>query len=153
MATRVTLTFLTRYGLKFTCRFYVPGTVVDPTDALITDIVAAINAACACVGVSIEISKNTNYAGSAGTGATNCTDKAVLIVPDDTGENHIFKVPAPKVATANTIFEDDNATLDLADVNVLALSTAIDTYGRGKSGDGLKTISKGHRAGGKALAY
>ena len=153
MATRVTLVFLTRYGLKFTVRFYVPGTVVDPTDALIVSIVTAINAACACVGVSIEISKGQAYAGSAGTGATNCTDKAVLIVPDDSGENHIFKVPAPKVAAGNTIFLEDNATLDLADVNVAALSGALDSAGRGKSGDGLKEISKGHRAGGKALSY
>jgi hypothetical protein len=153
MATKVTLTFLTRYGLSFVVRFYVPAAIVDPEDALITAIVTAINAACACVGVRIEISVPAQYAGTAGTGATNCTDKAVIVVPDDDGENHIFKVPAPKVAAGNSIFTADNATLDLADANVIALNTALTTYGVGRSGDLLTDIKKGHRAGGKALAY
>ena len=153
MATRVTVTFITRYGLGFVARWFMADTVVSPDDAAIVAIVDAINAACAAKGVSIEVSKIQNYAGSAGTGATTCNDKAVLVVPDDSGENHIFKVPAPKVAAGNTIFEPDNATLDLADINVAALSGALDAHGRGRSGDGLKEILKGHRAGGKSLAH
>lgn len=154
MATRVTVTFMTRYGLGFVARWYMPDTVVSPDDSAITDIVDAINAACACVGISIELSKSHEYAGSAGTGALTCEDKVVLLVKDEDGqENHVFKVPAPKIAAGNSIFEADQATLDLEDANVEALSDALALYGRGKSGDGFGVITKGHRAGGKALSY
>jgi len=153
MATRVTVTFMTRYGVSFTCRFYVPASVVDPDDAIILAVVAAINDACACVGFRIEITQGGSFVQSPGSGPTVCEDKAVIIVPDDSGEAHTFKLPAPKLAGGTSIFETDGATLDLADASVAALSTALATYGYGASGDNLTPIKKGHRAGGKRLAH
>jgi len=153
VSTRVTVTFMTRYGVGFVVRFYVPASVVDPTDPAIINVVNAINAACASKGISIEISLAGSFVSTAGTGPTICEDKAVLVVPDDSGEVHIFKLPAPKLVGVGNIFEADGTTLNLADPNVSDLSASLASVGYGRSGDNLTPIRKGHRAGGKRLSY
>src|ERR1043166_7168960 len=118
---RVTITAITRYGVGVVFRFYVPASLSGPTDAALQTLADRINAACACKVVSVEVTKEAPVAGSATAASYTCEDKAVMTVPDDSGETHIFKVPAPKP----TIFKTDKTTLDLADSLVVALSTAI----------------------------
>ncbi|MBC7790876.1 MAG: hypothetical protein H7Z74_13085 [Anaerolineae bacterium] len=143
---------MTRYGVGMVVRLHFPNTVIDPDDASILAVVAAINSACAAKGISIELTQITYASATPGSGATICEDKAVMVVPDDSGEKHIFKLPAPKVG-GSTIFEADNATLDKTDAAIIALSASLVTYGKGRSGDALTPILKGHRAGGKALKH
>lgn len=128
-------------------RFYVPATITLPTDALLTAIADRINVACNAKVISIEVTREEAIAGSAVAAAYTCEDKLVITVPDDSGENHVFKIPALKP----TVLTADGATLDLTDPLVIELSTQIAALCRGDSGDDLEAIKKGHRAGGRNL--
>jgi len=144
---RVTITALTRYGVGIVFRFYVPAAISGPTDALLTTIADRINIACAAKVISIEVTREASLAGSAVAAAYTCEDKMIITVPDDTGENHVFKIPALKP----TILTADGSTLDLTDPLVVELSTQIAALCRGQAGDDLAAIKRGHRAGGTNL--
>lgn len=151
MITRVTLTYRDRYGRSAIIRFHVDGVIVDPNDPDIAAVVSAINAITRAVCITIEISIVDTYTGTAGTGPTVAQDKALLVTKDDEDDNHLFRVPGPKLAVGTTIFLSDNVTVDLANASVAALSASIATNAKSTAGGSLTAIREGHRTEGKTL--
>jgi hypothetical protein len=142
LSTRVTVTFVTRFGFEARVVFYVPAGIVDPTDATITAIVAAIQALTAAYGLRIEVSAVAPHAATPTAASTYVNeDKAEFVFPGQGGVAHTFKVPALKAS----ILESDNETIDATAGAAATFVAAVASGAQGIGGETLTAPTVGHR--------
>lgn len=141
-ATRVTVTFEDRYKNSVRVVFHVAPGIVDANDPVVTAIVAAINATCNPIGLSIELTQVEAIAGSPVSGAVYVdTDKALFIGIDEDGQPHNWKVPGPDPA----IFEANSDNVDPTNAAVIAYKAAVVANARGRNGTAINLVSTGYR--------
>lgn len=141
-ATRVTVTFEDRYKNSVRVVFHVAPGIVDANDPIVTAIVAAINATCNPIGLSIELSQVDVVTGSPVSGAVYVdTDKALFIGIDSDGQPHNWKVPGPDPA----IFQANSDDVDPTNAAVIAYKAAVVANAKGRNGVGISVVTTGYR--------
>ena len=141
-STRVKATFRSRYGLEFSCTFYVSAGIVDPNDAGVQAIVAALNALTTAVCFRIEISSAEPHAVTPTSSSVYVNeDKAEFVFSGDGGTAHTFKVPALKPSILGSDHETINTTAGLP----LAFVVAVANNAQGAGGETLTAPTVGHR--------
>jgi len=129
--TRVSLVYHPLWGVDFRMSFYVPGAVVDPTDATIQAIITKLNAITRAVAIEIELTVIHAVTASATVGAAYVSeDKAQFSFTDENGKSHNYKVPGPKAS----IIDTNKENIKLTDADVIAYKSAVLTYARGRGG-------------------
>lgn len=142
-ATRVTVTWGDRYGNHARIVFYMAPGIVDPTDADVQAVVAAINYFCRASALTIELSQVEGLVDTPGTGAyANVEDKMITSFLDASNAPHNWKIPGIKAALLLT----DNETLDAANATVITWTSAVLANALGSNGEPLSSFSGGHRS-------
>lgn len=94
--TRVTLTYSDFGGKRWSFSVYVSDTVVTPDDAVITGLIAALNACIHPINLRVEISRSAAYAGVQSAQAyPTVNDKALMVITDVNGDPHTWQIPGP----------------------------------------------------------
>lgn len=131
-----------RYGNEARLVFHVAAGIIDPSDATIQAIVAAINACCNPVGLTIELSQVNAVVASAVSGANYVsTDKALFPALDQDGQPHNFKVPGLKPS----ILVPNSDNIDFTNVDVIAYVAAVTGNAIGRGGATITTLNYGYR--------
>jgi hypothetical protein len=108
-STKVKATFITSFGLEFTIAFHVPAGIVDPNDAGVQAIIAAVAALTSGFPVRVVLSVSAPHAVTATSSQIYVNeDKGEFIFVDDGAQAHTFKLPAPKTSIVGT----DKETID-----------------------------------------
>lgn len=140
-STRVKVTFATSVGFEFTVTFHVAAGIVDPNNAAIQAIVAAINALTGGYGLRIEI---TAASGAAVTPTSSAVfvneDKAEFTFLDAGAQAHTFKLPGPK-----TTIVDTNGLSIPGTGAVATFLNAVAANARGPAGETLTRPTNGER--------
>jgi hypothetical protein len=141
-STRVKVTFQGPYALEFSVTFYVAAGIVDPTDAGVQAIVAAINALTNAVAIRIEISASAPHAVTPTTAQIYVNeDKGQFVFLDPEGVPHNFKLPAIK----NTLVSStDNETI-VSTGAVATFLAAVSGHAIGPNGGALTAPPEGKR--------
>ena len=122
--TKVTVTFKFLFSLEGTVSFYVAPGIVDPNDATIQAIVAAINALTRGIPIRIEVSASNPIVATATTSQVYVNeDKAEFVFNSDSGKAHTFKLPGLKPSILASNKEDIPGT-GLVGTFLDALATA-----------------------------
>jgi hypothetical protein len=147
-STKVHVIFTPKHGLSFAIVFHVPGAVVDPNDAGIQAIVAAINALTRAVSIEITLSVVHNVVSSAAAGASfQSIDKAFFPALDADGSAHNFKVPGLKAAILLT----DDETVDMTNALVTTYVGAVTTHAKSPGNVAVTTLLNGRRNANRKL--
>jgi hypothetical protein len=142
LATKVVVIFHPYKGTDFRVTFYVAAGVVDPSDAGIQAVIAAINGVTRAVAIQIEVSAASGITATASTtGAYISEDKAQFNFSDESSHAHIYKVPGLKPV----ILLADTETIDPAGTGVPTFTAAILANARGRGGADVTTLVSAHR--------
>ncbi len=142
LSTKVTVTFVTRFGFEARVSFYVAPGITDPNSPTIQAIVTAIQALTAAYGLRIEISAVAPHLATATAASTYVNeDKAEFIFGGQGGAAHTFKVPALK----STLLAADNETIDASAGPANAFVVAVAANAQGIGGETLSAPAVGKR--------
>jgi hypothetical protein len=109
-STKVNIIFKPKRGPHFSVIFHVPGAVVDPNDAGIQAILAALNALTRAVAIEITLSvSHENTATATAAAPYTSGDKFLLITKDVDDIAHNFKLPGLKTS----IVAPDTESVDI----------------------------------------
>jgi len=142
LSTRVTICYQDRYGFKWCIGFHVDNTVVDPDDAKIVAVIAAINILTRAVNITVELSKVNAPAGAATSLASYVNeDKGFFRFTDEDGSPHSYKIPSlvPGILDANT------ESITSSNVLVLAYTNAVKTYAQGRGSASIQVFVSAYR--------
>lgn len=142
VSTRVHVIFHPLKGLDFAVVFHVAGAIVDPTNAGVQAIIAAINSVTSAVAIEISLSVVHENAGSVTIGAVYVSeDKAQFRGVDDDGQAHTYKIPG----LITTILNADKETIDLTNADVIVYTAAVTANALGPGGVAVTAVTEGHR--------
>jgi hypothetical protein len=140
--TRVTVTIRCYGGLAARFVFHVASSIVSPDDAVITGLIAVLEALTHGKAVHIEISLQAAVAGSPVSSATYVNeDKAFARFKDTSGVPHNYRVFGPKT----TVFDSTDHETMVTGSPVAAFITAMTTYAVGRGGNTITSFVKGYR--------
>lgn len=142
LATRVKVVYGDVHGNHAAIVFHVAPGIVDPNNAAVQAIVAAINGVINAVDLTIELSQVNAIAGSATSGvAPRMIDKAAMTALDVDGQPHNYRIPGPN----SGIFLPDNETVDLTGPDIGTWIGAVTGHAIGPGGATVTSVVKGHR--------
>ena len=141
-STRIKVTFAGPYSTEFTVTFYVAPGIVDPNDAGVQAIVAAINALTNAIAIRIEISASAPHAVTPTTSQVYVNeDKAQFTFVDPEGVPHNFKLPGIKSTLVST---SDRITIPVTGT-VATFTGAVAAHALGPNGGALTAPPVGER--------
>jgi|SRR6185295_3693125 len=139
---RVTLSYIDYGGKRVSLVFYFPDTVVDPDDAEIQGLIAVINACIYAVNLHVEITHEASNSDTTTSSAySTVMDKGVMTFTDSQGDPHNYKFPS----LIEGVLQADKRTLNPASTELAAFISAVESFGKSRSGDAGMTYVKGHR--------
>lgn len=142
LATRVTVTYEDRYKNSVRVVFHVAAGIVDPNNAVIQAIVAAINACVNPIGLTIELTQVDVVVGTPVIGASYIsTDKVLWIGLDENNQPHNWKVPGPDPV----IFLPNDDNVDPANAAVIAYKAAVVANAKTRNNGAISVVTTGYR--------
>lgn len=141
-STKVTVIVKLKYGPQARFSFHVPSTVVAPDDAIITGLIAVLEAITRGKAIHIEISLSASIAGSPVSGAAYVSeDKGLFRFSDANGVSHAYKVGGILSTVVATNKEDLLTGVTPGSTYVAAVIANAKT----RSNDAITTYVAGHR--------
>jgi hypothetical protein len=142
VATKVHVVFQPIKNPTFVVVFHVAGAVVDPADARIAAILAAINSVTRAAAIEISLSLVHQNSGSVTPSAPYVSqDKALFVGQDVDGQAHNFKVPG----LLSTILSANKEDIDITIVPASTYVTAVIANALGPGGVAVSSVTRANR--------